>query len=79
MDLTDRYQTANERSAERRGLTTVSKVEWFLWGEDYGTPMWTEMDASGSVPIPQDSGVGFELDWEFVEASRVDSGQLNRD
>jgi len=33
------------------------------------------MDADGNVPIPQ--GVGFELDWDFIEASQIGAAQLN--
>jgi L-alanine-DL-glutamate epimerase-like enolase superfamily enzyme len=47
--------------------------------EDYGEPLPWEMDAEGYLPLPQGVGVGFDLDWDFIEANRLDWSALAPD
>lgn len=46
----------------------------------YDTPPWLSapidpMARDGTISVPDTPGLGYEIDWEFVEANRVDPGQ----
>jgi L-alanine-DL-glutamate epimerase-like enolase superfamily enzyme len=51
------------------GATTEATVPYM---EGYGGAMDYELDTEGCVAIPQDPGMGYELDWGFIHASRID-------
>jgi L-alanine-DL-glutamate epimerase-like enolase superfamily enzyme len=46
--------------------------------EDYGEQLHWELDKDGCVTVPQTPGVGYELDWEFIEDSRIDWSDIKK-
>jgi L-alanine-DL-glutamate epimerase-like enolase superfamily enzyme len=45
---------------------------------DNGEQLHWELDKDGCVAVPQTPGVGYELDWEFIDKSRIDWSDLKK-
>jgi L-alanine-DL-glutamate epimerase-like enolase superfamily enzyme len=52
--------------------TTEARLPYL---EDYGEPLPWEMEG-GYLTLPQGIGVGFELDWDLINANRLDWSAL---
>lgn len=51
------------------GATTEQTIPYM---EGYGGTMRYDLDADGCITLPQEPGMGYRLDWDFIRGSRAD-------
>jgi L-alanine-DL-glutamate epimerase-like enolase superfamily enzyme len=55
----------------------ATSEELLPYMEDYGEPLHWELGSDGCVSVPQNPGVGYELDWQLIENNQMDWSELS--
>jgi L-alanine-DL-glutamate epimerase-like enolase superfamily enzyme len=54
----------------------ATSEELLPYMEDYGEPLHWDLGSDGCVSVPQTSGVSYQLDWDFIEAGKMNWSEL---